>query len=258
MNFTVFPAIDLRHGRCVRLRQGSAEAETVFSEHPAQVAGRWQDEGATWLHLVNLDGALESPETWTGPNLVALHAILGVTRVPVQFGGGVRSLDSLERLLDLGVARVILGTIAVSQPELVAQAVSRFGPDKVVVSLDARSGLLATHGWVATSQVRAAELGIRLRSDGLATVVHTDVTRDGMLSGANITASVDLASTTGLEVIVSGGVASLEDVAESACHARDGIAGVITGQALYTGAFSLSDALRSAEAARSAQGDAHC
>ena len=253
--FTVFPAIDIRKGYCVRLRQGRAEAETVYSADPPAVAQRWQDQGAQWLHVVNLDGALEEAESWSGPNPAALQSILAAVAVPTQFGGGIRTLATIERLLGMGIARVILGTVAVaeksadfprSEPGLVAEAVQRFGADRVLVSLDTRDGLVATHGWVTASGIQATALGRELRQAGLCTVVHTDISRDGMLSGANLASSLALSRETGLEVIVSGGVAGLADIADAARHRSDGIAGIIIGQALYTGAVDLPEALRTA------------
>lgn len=248
MPFTVYPAIDMRRGRCVRLRQGRADAETIYFERPAEVALQWQGQGAHWLHIVNLDGALDSAETWSGPNVEALRAILAAVSVPVQFGGGVRTVASVGRLLDLGVARVILGTIAVSEPEVVARALERHGPEQVMVSLDARDGLVATHGWVTSSALPTEEVGERMRALGVRYAVHTDIGRDGMLTGANVAASVALAEQTGLQVIVSGGVATLDDIAASARHAHRGLAGVIVGQALYTDAFTLSEAVQLAAA----------
>lgn len=240
--FTVFPAIDLRRGRCVRLRQGRDDAETVYSADPAAVARQWQDLGAAWLHVVNLDGALESGDT-SGQNLVAIGAILRTVSIPIELGGGVRSLDTVARLLDMGVARVILGTVAVTDPAMVPEAVTRFGADRVIASVDARDGLVATHGWLSGSEVSAEVLGRRLAADGITTVVHTDISRDGMLTGANVASSVALADSTGLSVIVSGGVATLDDIAACARASAHGIAGVIVGQALYTRALALADAI---------------
>ncbi|NPV09617.1 MAG: 1-(5-phosphoribosyl)-5-[(5-phosphoribosylamino)methylideneamino]imidazole-4-carboxamide isomerase [Anaerolineae bacterium] len=241
--FTVFPAIDMRAGRCVRLRQGDVAAEMVYSDRPDDVARRWQDAGAQWLHVVNLDGALNAGDSWSGPNVEALRAILRAVRIPVQFGGGVRSAASVGRLLDLGVARVILGTVAVTRPDVVQEALSDFGADRVLVSLDARDGVVRTHGWVSSSGRPVQDLGLELRGYGVRTVVHTDISRDGMLVGANVAASAALARATGLQVIVSGGVAGLPDVAEAARRASEGLAGVIVGQALYTGALNLADAI---------------
>ncbi len=252
--FELYPAIDMRGGRCVRLRQGDAASETVFSDRPADMAVRWQDQGARWLHVVNLDGALASPDSWTGPNVDALRALLAVARVPVQFGGGIRSLDSVARLLDLGVERVILGTVAVTEPELVREAVSRFGAEHVTASLDARDGMVRTHGWLADSGRAVADVGRDLAGAGVSTVVHTDISRDGMLSGANVAASAALADATGLSVIVSGGVSSLKDV-ESSVEAGAGIGGLIIGQALYTGAVDLAEALATAQRLLSRESD---
>jgi len=240
--FTVFPAIDLRHGRCVRLRQGRADAETVYSADPAATARHWQDQGAQWLHVVNLDSALGSGDT-SGPNLAAIRSILSAVSIPIQLGGGVRTLDTVSFLLDIGIARVILGTVAITQPDIVAAAIARFGADRVIASIDAKDGFVATHGWVSTSGIVAEVLARRLAADGVTTVVHTDISRDGMLSGANVASSVALARSSGLGVIVSGGVASLDDIAASARYAAQGIAGIIIGQALYTDALSLADAI---------------
>jgi len=247
--FTVFPAIDLRRGRCVRLRRGDVAAETAYSDQPAGVAQRWQNLGAEWLHVVNLDGAIESPGVWRGPNISALRAILSTVNIPVQFGGGIRSLASIESLLSLGVARVILGTIAVTQPDLVREAVHCFGPGRVLVSLDTRRGYVATHGWTKNTAIESTRLGAELKAAGIETVVHTDIERDGMLAGANAEASVALAKQTGLCVIVSGGVAHIDDIIWAARHAAEGLAGIIVGQALYTGAVTLSEALAAARLA---------
>lgn len=239
----VFPAIDLRRGRCVRLRQGRAEAETVYDDDPAAVARRWAEQGAQWLHVVNLDGALGEG---TRPlNLQRLYEIRGaVPETPIQFGGGLRSLADVETALDLGATRVVLGTVAVQQPGLVAEAVGRFGAERMVVGIDAREGRVATHGWREVSSVTAVALGQAMRDRGLVRAVYTDISRDGMLSGVNVEATAELARATGLRVIASGGVASVEDVARLQAHTQAGIEGVIIGQALYTGAVSLPEALR--------------
>lgn len=250
----VFPAIDLRQGRCVRLRQGRAEDETVYGDDPAAVARSWVAQGAQWLHVVNLDGAFGSPATGTQRpvNLERLLQIrTAVPGTPLQFGGGLRSLHDVETALDLGATRVILGTVAVQDPSLVAEALRRFGPERIVVGIDARQGRVATHGWQQTSDVTATALGRAMHDQGVTTVVYTDIARDGMLTGLNVPATVDLARVSGLRVIASGGVASLDDlVALQAAQARlahgasgGRLEGVIIGQALYTGALSLPDAI---------------
>jgi phosphoribosylformimino-5-aminoimidazole carboxamide ribotide isomerase len=243
----VFPAIDLRQGRCVRLRQGRAEDETVFGEDPAAMARRWVEEGAQWLHVVNLDGAFgERAGAEERPvNLQRLEQIrTAVPQTPIQFGGGVRSLDDVQTALDLGASRVVLGTAAVRNPELVGEAVSRFGPGSIVAGIDARDGKAAIHGWQETSEVTAAVLGHMMRNLGVERVVYTDISRDGMLTGVNVEATADLARATGLRVIASGGVASLDDIRRVRAEADAGIEGVIAGQALYTGALDLSEALQ--------------
>lgn len=263
----LFPAIDLRRGRCVRLRQGQADQETVYGDDPAAMARRWVKEGAAWLHVVNLDGAFgeggtlptgsrpgaETQSIGARPiNLQRLAEIrAAVPGTPVQFGGGVRTLDDIQTALDLGATRVVLGTVAVRQPELVVQALRRFGAARIVVGIDARDGQVATHGWQQTSAITAQALGREMRLRGVTHVVYTDIARDGMLSGVNIDATAALAAATGLQVIASGGVASVNDITR--LKAREGIAGVIVGQALYTGAVSLPEALHAANGARALQ-----
>jgi len=236
----VYPAIDLRQGRCVRLQQGDFAAETVFAADPTEVARRWAGEGARWLHVVNLDGALgEAAEA----NLAALRGILAAVEIPVQFGGGVRSAQDAARLLSLGVARVILGTVAVRQPEVVEATLAAHGAERVLVGIDARQGRAAIHGWIEASEVEATALAQRMAALGVRRVVYTDVQRDGMLQGVNIAATRQLAQASGLGVIASGGVASLEDIRALKAHEREGIEGVIIGMALYRGAICLAEAL---------------
>jgi phosphoribosylformimino-5-aminoimidazole carboxamide ribotide isomerase len=236
----VYPAIDLRCGRCVRLQQGDFAAETVFGADPAAVARRWAAEGAAWLHVVNLDGALgEAAEE----NLAALAGILAATELPVQFGGGVRSAEDVDRLLALGVRRVILGTVAVRRPEVVAEALARHGAERVSVGIDARGGEVTVQGWTAAAGVSAVALGEQMAALGVRRVVYTDVGRDGMLSGVNVESTAELARRTGLGVIASGGVASLEDVRALKAREAEGIEGVIVGMALYRGALALPEAL---------------
>ncbi len=236
----VYPAIDLRQGRCVRLRQGDAAAETVFADDPTLAARRWAAEGARWLHIVNLDGALGQEGA---ANLAALERILAEVDVPVQFGGGLRSAEDVARLLEMGAARAILGTVAVRQPEVVAEALERFGPEAVAVGIDARQGRVAIHGWQETAEVSAVDLGQRMASLGVLRVVYTDVGRDGMLSGVNLEATCALARQTGLQVIASGGVASVEDIRALKAREAEGIGGVIVGMALYRGHLELAEAL---------------
>jgi phosphoribosylformimino-5-aminoimidazole carboxamide ribotide isomerase len=244
----VFPAIDLRQGQVVRLRQGDPQAETVFGTDPVQVARRWVGQGAQWLHVVNLDGAL-GEQGGAALNLRRLAEIRAATGMPIQFGGGVRSTADVGRALDLGASRVLLGTVAVRAPEVVGDALARYGAERVMVALDARHGLVATHGWQSTSTRRVEELALQMRELGLRRAIFTDVARDGMLTGVNVTATAALARASGLLVIASGGVAGLSDIEALRRHEADGVEGVIVGQALYTGAIDLPGALAAARGA---------
>ena len=208
-------------------------------------------EGARWLHLVNLDGALgedgESDGMGGAANLAALDRILAAVDVPVQFGGGVRSIDDVDRLLTRGVSRVILGTVAVREPQVVAEALSRYGSERIAVGIDARDGYVVIHGWVDTVDVRAVDLAARMAAQGVRRVIYTDVRRDGTLSGVNVQATRELARASGLGVIASGGVATLDDVRAVAAAGSEGVEGVIIGMALYRGTVSLAQAIRIAE-----------
>ncbi len=234
--FTIYPAIDLRGGRVVRLAQGDPTRQTVYGDDPAAVARRWQAEGAEWLHVVNLDGAFGAED---GPNALALRAIVTVG-LKVQFGGGLRDRASLEAALTAGVARVVLGTAAVEQPALVAEALEAFGPERVAVGIDARDGRVRVRGWADDSGVAAVALARQMRSVGLDWCVFTDVARDGVGTGVNVPATAELAQATGLRVIASGGVAGAADVAQVRAA---GLAGVIIGRALYEGQVALKDVL---------------
>ncbi len=238
----IFPAIDLRRGRCVRLRQGDPAVETVFGDDPAAMARHWAACGAQWLHVVNLDGALgdQGPDAL---NLRRLAEIRAVVDLPIQFGGGLRTLDDAARALDLGATRVVLGTAVVQAPDLAAAAVQRFGAEAIVAGLDARAGRVATHGWQAVSDVHVHSLGRQLREAGALRAVYTDISRDGMLSGVDADGSADLARQTGLRVIASGGVRDLADIRRLKALESSGIEGVIVGQAIYTGSLDLAEAV---------------
>ena len=236
MLFTVFPAIDLRGGHVVRLAQGDPARQTVYGDDPAAVARRWQDEGAEWVHVVNLDGAFGEPG---GPNALAVDMIVA-TGVKVQFGGGLRDRASIERALEAGVGRIVIGTAAVEQPALVAEAVRDFGAERVAVGIDARDGRVRVRGWADETGVAAADLGWQMRALGLEWCVFTDVARDGVGTGVNVPATAELARATGLNVIASGGVAGTKDV--RAVRAA-GLAGVIIGRALYEGQVALKDVM---------------
>ena len=241
----IFPAIDLRHGRCVRLRQGDPAAETVYGDDPAAMAQHWAEQGASWLHVVNLDGALgdQGPDAL---NLQRLAEIRAAVALPIQFGGGLRTLDDVALALELGATRVVLGTAVVQQPELAAAAVERFGAEAIVAGLDARAGLAATHGWQAASDLHVHHLGRRLCQVGVLRAVYTDIARDGMLSGVDAEGSAELARQTGLRVIASGGVRDIEDIRRLKALADQGIEGVIVGQAIYTGSLDLRQAIEAA------------
>ena len=240
MSFTVYPAVDLRGGKVVRLKEGDPARMTAYSDDPAETARRWLEAGASWLHVVNLDGAFGEQDD---KNRFALEAILTVTKefaARLQFGGGLRSLDAIENVITLGVSRVVLGTIAIEQPVVVEDALKKFGAEKVAVGIDARDGLVRVRGWKDNSGIPAADLALQMQTLGLHTIIFTDVSRDGLGSGLNISSTRELAESSGLEVIASGGVHSLNDV----IAARDAnLAGVIIGRALYEGTIDLREAL---------------
>jgi len=237
--FELIPAIDLLEGRCVRLAQGDYERATVYGDEPGAVAARFAGHPLRRLHVVDLDGARSGkPE-----NAAALRAILAAAgRIPVQVGGGMRSLADVEARLELGVDRIVLGTAALREPELVRTAARRH-PGRVAVGIDAREGKVAVQGWLEASDVDARELARRFEDAGVAAIVYTDIARDGMLSGPNLEQTAALAEAVGIPVIASGGVGSEEDVRRSCALAGRGVAGVIVGRALYTGAVDLARAL---------------
>ena len=241
MSFTIFPAIDLSAGRVVRLKEGDPARMTAYSDDPAETARRWLSDSASWLHVVNLDGAFGESDH---ANRAALELILNVTKsfgARVQFGGGLRSLTAIERALELGVSRVVLGTVAVEQPDLVTDALTRFGAERIAVGIDARDGMVRVRGWQSESRISALDLALQMRILGLRTAIFTDVSRDGLGRGLNIDATRELAEVSALDVIASGGVHTLEDVI-SARGAN--LAGVIVGRAIYEGTLDLKIALQ--------------
>lgn len=238
---TVYPAIDLKGGACVRLRRGEMAEATVYAEDPAAQARAWQDAGFTWLHVVDLDGAFAGRSV----NAEAVAAILAAATIPVQLGGGIRDLASIERWLGAGVARVILGSAAAKNPALVREACRRF-PGRIAVGIDARDGFVATEGWAETSTIRALDLALAYEDAGVAAIVFTDIGRDGMLAGLNLEATEDLAWALTTPVIASGGVAGVGDIAAVRAKAEAGIEGVIVGRALYDGRISPAEALMAA------------
>ena len=234
----LFPAIDIRNGRCVRLTEGKFECETVFAEDPAEMAVRWADAGAEYLHVVDLDGALAGQSS----NTEVIKRILAKVKIPVQVGGGIRTLANIEKMLALGVTRVILGSVAVRDPELVRAACHKF-PGQVVVGIDAKNGEVAVEGWGIGGGIGAVELAKKMAAVGVERIIFTDISRDGMLSGVNVEATAELAKTSGVKVIASGGVSSLADLKALQLHEADGIEGCIVGKAIYTGALDLKEAL---------------
>ncbi|MGA1621291.1 MAG: 1-(5-phosphoribosyl)-5-[(5-phosphoribosylamino)methylideneamino]imidazole-4-carboxamide isomerase [Synechocystis sp.] len=235
----ILPAIDLLGGKCVRLYQGDYNQSQVYHEDPVAVAQQWQAQGASRLHLVDLDGA----KTGEPVNLTAIAAIVKALEIPVQVGGGLRHRDQVKQLLDLGVGRVILGTIAVENPDLVGQLCAEF-PGQIVVGIDARNGKVATRGWLETSTVDAGELAKRMETLGAAAIIYTDIHRDGTMTGPNIEALRELALSLTLPVIASGGVSKLRDLLSLLSLESHGVNGVIIGKALYTGDIQLEEAIR--------------
>ncbi len=231
----LYPAIDMKNGQCVRLRQGAFKDVTVYSDAPEKVALHWQEEGATFLHLVDLDGALAGRSV----NEPVIRRIAEAVSIPIQIGGGIRSLQAAERMLSLGIRRVIIGTKAVENPEFLKELVQEFGSEAVVVGIDARDGLVAVQGWERTSSVRALDLALTMKAYGIRHIVYTDIARDGMLSGPNVEATSRMTKATGLDIIASGGVSGMEDL-ERLC--REGIRGAIIGKALYENRIDLKTA----------------
>ena len=240
----IFPAIDLRNGQCVRLLHGDPNAQTTYSNDPAGVAENFAEAGAEWLHVVNLDGAFGEKQG-AQKNIIAIQSILDRVDIPIQVGGGIRSVADIERILDMGASRVILGTMVVDRPRQIVDIVARFGASQIIVGIDvdATVGRVATHGWRNVSNVDAIDLGKQMAGMGLTHVVYTDISRDGALTGANIEACRIMGEQTRLQVIVSGGVAGLDDIRRAKDAARSNIHGIIIGRALYTGDISLTDAL---------------
>jgi len=234
----LYPAIDLKEGRCVRLVRGDMNAATVFNDDPAAQAKSFVAAGCRWLHLVDLDGAFAGKPV----NTASVEAILAAVEVPIQLGGGIRNLETIEAWFAWGVARVILGTAALTNPELVKEGFRRF-PGKVAVGIDARGGKVAVEGWAKTSEMTALDLALRVEDAGAAAIIFTDIDRDGALAGVNVAATAALAKALKTPVIASGGVAAIDDIAALKAHESDGIAGAIMGRALYDGRIDLKAAL---------------
>ena len=237
----LYPAIDLKGGECVRLKHGLMEQATVYNPDPAAQARTFAAAGFQWIHVVDLDGAFAGAPK----NAEAVSAVIAAVDLPVQLGGGIRDLKSVEAWLSRGLKRVILGTAAVKNPALVREAAAKF-PGQVAVGIDARDGFVAVEGWAEVSSLPARELALRFRDAGVAAVIFTDVGRDGVLAGVNVEATADLARGLGIPVIASGGLASIDDVHRLKAREADGIAGVIIGRALYDGRVDPAQALKAA------------
>ena len=234
----LFPAIDLKDGRCVRLKQGDMAQATVFNDDPADQAKKFTAAGAQWIHVVDLNGAFAGRPL----NALAVTAIIAAAKVPVQLGGGIRDMSTIEAWLKAGIARVILGTVAVKTPQLVRQACKAFA-GQIAVGIDARDGMVATEGWAETSNLAVEDLAKRFVDAGVAAIIHTDIDRDGLLGGANVAASAALARAVPIPVIVSGGASSIEDIKTVKAEAASGLAGVIAGRAIYDGRLDISAAI---------------
>ena len=232
----LYPAIDMKDGRCVRLTQGLFDNLKVYSEDPVDIAKMWVSQGATFLHLVDLDGALAGQSV----NRSVIRGIVESVSVPVQVGGGIRSHEAVKSMLELGVRRVIIGTRAAKEPEFIRELTARFDPEQIVAGIDAKDGLVAVEGWEKVSSITALELCLRMKEYGVRHVVYTDISRDGMLSGPNVEAPEKLTKDTGLDIIASGGVSCMDDLRKL----RDrGIRGAIIGKALYEKKLDLKEAV---------------
>lgn len=234
----ILPAIDLKDGRCVRLEQGLMDRDTVYHEDPAAQARIWQEQGGEYLHIVDLDGAFAG----VPKNREAIQQIVAAIEIPAELGGGIRDLATIEAYLELGIERVILGTVAKEKPELVREACRLF-PDRIVVGIDAKDGLVAVRGWADVTTKKATELAMELEGCGVAAIIYTDIARDGMMQGPNIEATKALAEAISIPVIASGGVSSLEDIRRLLAIESSGVTGVITGKAIYSGALDLRAAV---------------
>jgi len=235
----LFPAIDLKDGNCVRLEQGEMDAATVFNDDPAAQARAFEDAGFSYLHMVDLNGAFEGKPV----NGAAVDAILGAIKIPAQLGGGIRDLATIETWLTKGLSRVILGTVAVRDPDLVRSACREF-PGRIAVGIDARDGFVAIEGWAETSEIEAGELAARFEDAGVSAIIYTDISRDGVLQGLNLEATTALASGTSIPVIASGGLASIDDIRNLVRPENAKLEGAIAGRALYDGRLDVDEALK--------------
>lgn len=238
----IFPAIDIKEGQCVRLVQGRAEDKTVYSNKPQDVAKSFEEKGAKWLHLVDLDGAFTGKPT----NLKAIESIASSINIPFQVGGGLRELEDVELLLNLGATRVIIGTKAVNSPDFIKELLDKFGSKRIVLGLDAKDSMVATEGWVSTSKIPALDFGMQMKKLGIEYAVYTDISKDGLLQGPNFEATKSMTDT-GLKIIASGGVSSIGDIIKLKEMETLGVIGAIVGKAIYEGKLDLTEALRICE-----------
>jgi len=241
----VIPAIDIRGGRCVRLRQGEMSKETVYSQVPEEMATKWFEKGAERLHLVDLDGAVEGKAV----NGAAIDRIVHAVPIPVQLGGGIRIIKTIESYFELGVKQIILGTVAYRNPEFVTEACKRF-PGRIILGIDARKDRVAVEGWREETDITATEMARRYETVGISAIIYTDIYRDGMSTGPNVEATRDLAKAVKVPVIASGGISGIDDVAKILTLATDGVIGMITGQALYRGTLDLAEAVELAKSGK--------
>ena len=240
----LIPAIDLKEGRCVRLKQGLMEQATVFSDSPAEMALHWRNQGARRLHLVDLNGAFAG----VPQNFPAIKEILAAVAkdIPVQLGGGIRDLEIIEKYLDLGLTDVIIGTAAVKNPEFVREACKEF-PGQIIVGLDAKDGMVAIDGWATVTEHHVVDLAQRFEDDGVNSIIYTDIGRDGMMSGVNIEATVKLAQSVNIPIIASGGLTNLDDIRALCAVEKEGVSGAITGRAIYEGSIDFAQAQKLAD-----------
>ena len=232
----LYPAIDIQGGKCVRLERGVFSSTTVYGDDPVEMAKKWEEQGAEYIHVVDLDGAQHG----AGVNQEVIAKMAKAVKTPIQLGGGIRTMEDIEQALSLGVARVILGTVAIENPLIVKEAVEKYGADKIIVGIDAKDGKVAIHGWETVSSQDAADVCLEMKSYGIKTINYTDIAQDGMMKGPNISATKALIEETGMDIVASGGVSKIEDLINVKAI---GAAGAIIGVALYLGAIKLPEAL---------------
>lgn len=238
----ILPAIDILDGNVVRLEQGDFKTGKKYSMFPEEVALKWQEAGAEFLHVVDLDGAKKG----TLANIFTIKRIIDNVQIPIEVGGGIRKISDIENLLDIGVSRVIIGSAAVDDPDFVSEAADNFD-DQVIVGIDARDGIVAVHGWSDSGSMKATELAARIGDYGISTIIYTDIARDGMLKGIDAAQVAEIAEHAGIDVIASGGITSLDDVLALKAHENIGVVGAIIGKALYEGVIDFAEVLKIAE-----------